>query len=101
MVEDGAPGHQKHAKAYRKLNEMDVVDWPAQSPDLNLIEALWMDMETELGETWGRVGDIWVLQDVLSLVWEQIPKERLRSFIQSMPARLQAVIDAGGGATPY
>lgn len=39
VVEDGTSGHQKHAKAYQKLNEMDVVDWPAQSLDLNLIEA--------------------------------------------------------------
>lgn len=100
IVEDGAPGHKKHAIIYRELNEMDVVEWPAQSPDLNLIEALWMDMETELGETWGRVGDVETLQDVLRLVWEKIPKERLSSLVQSMPARLQAVIDAGGVQLP-
>ena len=59
-----------------------MVDWPAQSPDLNLIEALWMDMETELGETWGRVGEVETLQAVLKLqVWENIPKEQLRSLV--------------------
>ena len=60
-----------------------------------------MDMETELGETWGQVGNIETLQDVLRVVRENIPKERLSSLVQSMPARLQAVIDAEGGATPY
>ena len=57
---------------------MDVIDWLAQSPDLNLIDALWMDMETELGETWGWVGNIETLQDVqvLRVVWENILKER-------------------------
>jgi hypothetical protein len=49
----------------------------------------------ELGETWGRVGNVDTLQDVLRLVWENIPKERLSSLVRSMPARLQAVIDAG------
>lgn len=101
VVEDGAPGHKKHAIQYRELNGMDVIKWPAQSPDLNLIEALWMDMETELGETWGRIGDVGTLEQVLEMVWKSIPEERLNSLISSMPSRLQAVIDAGGGATPY
>ena len=101
VVEDGAPGHKKHAIRYRELNEMDVIKWPAQSPDLNLIEALWMDMETELGETWGRIGDISTLEQVLQVVWKNIPEERLDSLVKSMLARLQAVIDTDGGATPY
>lgn len=86
---------------HEDLNGLDSLQWPAQSPDLNLIEALWMDMETELGETWGRVGDIEVLEACLKAAWESIPQERLDSLIRGMPARLQAVIDAEGGATPY
>jgi len=49
VIENGAPGHQKYARIYRQKNEIDAVPWPAQSPDLNLIEALLMDLETELG----------------------------------------------------
>jgi hypothetical protein len=102
VVEDGAPGHKKYAIHYRNLNEMDTIQWPAQSPDLNLIEALWMDLETELGEIWGRVGDITMLEQCLKAAWETcISEERLEGLIRSMPARLQAVIDAGGAATPY
>ena len=101
VVEDGAPGHKKHAIQYRDLNGLDSLQWSAQSPDLNLIEALWLDLETELGEAWGRVGGIEVLEAGLQAVWESIPQERLESLIRSMPARLQAVIDAEGGATPY
>jgi len=102
VVEDGAPGHKKHAITYRNLNGMDAIQWPAQSPDLNLIEALWMDMETELGEIWGRVGDVEALELCLKAAWERcISEERLEELIRSMPARLQAVIDADGGAIPY
>ena len=54
-----------------------------------------------VGETWGRVGDIEVLEACLKAAWESIPQERLDSLIRGMPARLQAVIDAEGGATPY
>jgi hypothetical protein len=101
VIEEGAQGHKKHAISYRKLNEMDVIGWPAQSPDLNLIEALWLDMETELSETWERFGNVKTLQDVIRHVWGNIPKEHLSSLVQSMSARLQAVIDAEGGATLY
>ena len=53
MIEDGAPGHKKYARIYRELNGMDTVQWPAQSPDLNLIEALWFDLETEMAKPGG------------------------------------------------
>ncbi|KAF8538100.1 transposable element Tcb2 transposase, partial [Trichophaea hybrida] len=79
----------------------DTVQWQAQSPDLNLIEALWMDMETELGETWGRIGDIPILEACLTAVWKAIPEERLEDLIRSIPQRSHAIIDAEGGATPY
>ena len=80
---------------------MDTLPWPAQSPDLNLIEALWLDLETEMGETWGRIGDTDILETCLRNAWELIPTSRLENLIASMPARLQAVIAAGGGATRY
>ncbi|KAG0127810.1 hypothetical protein HOY82DRAFT_490053 [Tuber indicum] len=80
---------------------MGKVQLPAQSPDLNLIEALWLDMESELGETWGRIGDIPALERALDIVWHGIPSERLIGLIETMPQRLQAVIDAEGGPTVY
>ncbi|KAG0130857.1 hypothetical protein HOY82DRAFT_459952, partial [Tuber indicum] len=99
--EDGAPGHKGYAIQYRNLNQVETTRWPAQSPDLNLIEALWLDMENELGETWGRIGDMATLERALNAVWNAIPTERLEGLIKSMLERLQAVIDADGGATRY
>ena len=49
----------------RHLNGLGTLQRPAQSPDMKLIEARWMDMETELWETWGGVGDMEVLEACL------------------------------------
>lgn len=80
---------------------MEVLDWPPQSADLNLIEALWGDMETELGETFGRIADLEKLKFILKNNWDNIGVDKSDSLVRSMPRRLKAVIAAGGGATLY
>jgi hypothetical protein len=102
VVEDGAPGHKKYSIRCRERNNMDSIDWPPQSPDLNLIEALWAHMETELGETFGRISDLKTLKEVLKNTWDNtITRDMLDNLIKSMSRRLAAVIAAGGDATPY
>jgi len=101
VVEDGAPGHQKYAIQCRKLNNLETLPWPPQSPDLNLIEALWADMETELGQIYERATNTDDLILMLHAAWGNINSERLLKLVDSMPARLAAVIAAEGNATPY
>jgi hypothetical protein len=102
VVEDGAPGHKKYSIRCRERNNMDSIDWPPQSPDLNLIEALWAHMEMELGETFGRISDLKTLKEILKNTWDNtITRDILDNLIKSMPRRLAAVIAAGGDATPY
>ncbi|KAI5847629.1 transposable element Tcb1 transposase, partial [Morchella snyderi] len=74
---------------------------PAQSLDLNLIKALWGEMESEFGETIRRVEKIEVLTIMLRNAWHNIGVDKLDSLIRSMPRRLEAVIAADGRATPY
>ena len=55
-----------------------------------------MEMGMELGETWGRVGDIEGLEARLKAAWGSILQGWLDCLIKSTPARLQAAIDAEG-----
>ncbi len=101
IVEDEAPGHRGAANFSRVRNELDVFPWPPQSPDLNLVEALWSDMETELRMIHGRSENFDRLQQDARGAWVLIPDERKVALIESMPQRVRAVIEAGGVATPY
>ncbi|PUU75144.1 hypothetical protein B9Z19DRAFT_996028, partial [Tuber borchii] len=100
-VEDNAPGYKKFAVLSRRRNEVDTIDWPPQSPDLNLIEVLWRGIETELGQIYERVENVDILILMLQAVWASITEERLSNLIASMPNRLVAVIAAEGNATKY
>jgi len=80
---------------------VETLDWPAQSPDLNLIESVWRDIETELGEIWTRSEDIEALKTMIGNIWRDHITEEILELIDGMPARLQVVIDAGGNPTRY
>jgi len=58
-------------------------------------------MAKELGQIYQRATntDNWIL--MLPAAWENISSERQLKLIDSMPARLAAVIAAEGHATPY
>ena len=91
------------AKSEEVLDELglDVMEWPAQSPDLNPIEHLWDQYKLSLKEK----NRVYISKDEL---WNDIQEvtaneneEKCRTLIASMPARVQAVIQAKGGYTKY
>ena len=47
------------------------------------------------------MGDPEIVEAAVKAAWDSITEERLEELIRSMPARLQAVIDADGHPTPY
>lgn len=97
-------GHRvikEYLKYAERINQLETLEWVPQSPDLNLIEALWGDIEVELGEKYGRISDINMVMEKVREEWNNIPKERLLSLVSTMRKRLQRIIDVGGAATPY
>lgn len=85
------------------FEDMDVgkLDWPAQSPDLNPIEHLWDELERRLRARTSRPNNTTELFAALKEEWSKIPIETCRSLVDSLPRRIEAVIAAKGGPTPY
>jgi len=94
--QDNDPKHtSKKATKWFKDNSIDVMVWPAESPDINPIEHLWVDLKKTLNkyrnpakgvhELWERVVE-----------WNKIPPETCQKLIESMPRRITAVIKAKG-----
>ena len=99
---DNDPKHTcKRVKKWLEKEKIQVLDWPAQSPDLNPIEHLWHYLKSKVREYnepprgeeehWRRIEE----------QWNKIPKEKCQRLIASMPRRIAAVIKAKGGYTKY
>ena len=100
--QDGDSKHRsKLAMRWFKNNGVELLDWPAQSPDLNPIEHLWYHLKRRLGTYQEPLKSIMELWERVEEEWEKIPKQVCLDFINSMPRRLAAVFAAKGGYTKY
>ena len=100
--QDNDPKHtSKKATKWFGDNDIQVLPWPAQSPDLNPIEHLWVHLKKRLREyptSSKGVNELW---ERVAEEWDQITPETCQRLIESMPRRVQAVIKAKGGHTKY
>uniref|UniRef100_A0A7I4YQF3 DDE_3 domain-containing protein n=1 Tax=Haemonchus contortus TaxID=6289 RepID=A0A7I4YQF3_HAECO len=98
--QDNDPKHKsKLLTKWFRDNDVPLLTWPSQSPDLNPIEHLWERLEHQVKGLRARNEHEKFLQ--LKTAWENIPQEEIDKLIESMPRRCQAVIDARGYATKY
>jgi DDE superfamily endonuclease len=74
-----------------------ILDWPSQSPDLNPIENLWSILDANLKNRTPQNEQ--ELFEVLKEGWRDIPLDLLKRLSDSMPRRIEAVIQAKGFAT--
>lgn len=100
--QDNDPKHtSKKAKNWLENSGMDIMVWPAQSPDLNPIEHLWGHLKKRLAAYEKPPSGALELWQRVEREWEGIPKEVCRNLIESMPRRVQAVLKAKGSYTKY
>jgi transposase len=100
--QDNDPKHtSKMAQRWFEEHGIEVMRWPAQSPDLNPIEHLWHYLKQRLDEYEYPPQGQEELWERVDREWNKIDKSVCQNLIESMPRRLEAVIKAKGGYTKY
>ena len=103
LMQEGAPCHWSY-ETTNELEGLDVVktDHPPISPDLNPQENLWNWLEDYVSKRRG-LSDI-RYHDLISIIqegWDALPTDVLEGLVNSMPKRVQEVIQRDGRATQY
>jgi len=98
--QDNDPKHTALlTKQWFEDNNVEVLPWPPQSPDLNPIEHLWNDVDRRLRALNVTIRGKDALWEHVSQIWNETTLETCTKLIESMPARIQDVINAKGGYT--
>jgi transposase len=102
MMHDNDPKHKANSTTtWLEENEIDVLPWPSQSPDLNPIENLWNEVDRRVrkrAQLPTNKEELWtaVLEE-----WNGIPPDLCAKLCDTMPRRLKDVRSAKGGYTTW
>jgi transposase len=103
--QDNDPAHNVAAGVvaeYSRQNTADVemvADWPPNSPDLNPIENLWGISEAEVSAK--KCDTFEEFQAAVVHACSNVPKSKLAKLVNSMPKRIEQVLEKEGDMTSY
>lgn len=84
-------------------------DWPLYSPDLNLVEPIWVHLKKLYHEHYPHLANDTrsskvikpLIEEVLIHCWELIPNYLFEALAEAIPRRIEAVIKARGWYIKY
>lgn len=92
LVEDNDKKHKSEvATEYKDIRGIEVLPWPSRSPDLNPVENAWAILKKEYKKLplHMRAKDSDDLARIILDIWNNIPLQKFRKLVDSMPKRLK------------
>jgi len=101
LVYDGATCHtERTTRTFLGNNRVNTLAWPAKSPDLNVIEHVWDQLQRRVRKNGPLPVTRHELRQLIEREWN-LPQAFLRNYVMSMQSRCRAVNTANGGHTRY
>ncbi|GFV49335.1 transposable element Tcb2 transposase [Trichonephila clavipes] len=100
--QDNARPHvAKTVKSYLDSQQVQLLPWPAYSPDMSPIEHEWDFVGRRIARDLRPVASTDELWLRIQTIWNTLPQADIKNLFNSMPRRVAALIAARGGHTKY
>ena len=99
--DNARPHVARVCRDFLNQNNVQVLDWPPYSPDLNPIKHLWDALDRRVRKRVNVLNNVAQLQLALIQEWNNIPQRTIDNLVGSMVRRVRAATAARGGHTCY
>ena len=102
FLQDGAPSHtsEKSEKVLKKIFGKNVIQNPANSPDLNVLDYHTWDHWDKMVQS-GNVKTLLDLKREVVVAYQKLNMDEIRKAIDSWPKRLEKCLAANGDRFEY
>lgn len=95
LQQDNARPHTAMStQRWLRNKNINCLEWPPQSPDLNIIENVWKVLKDRAAKR--KPGTLQELKDILIAEWRGLSEDFAKKLMESLPRRMIDVIKAKG-----
>lgn len=101
MHDNARPHVSRVVTEYLREVNIQTLNWPPHSPDMNPIEHLWDIIGRQLRLRQPPPASLQDIETMVINIWNGLDQDQTARLISSMPRRCEAVIRSRGGNTRY